>query len=129
MVLAQIGYVNYPKYCFVLWCGVWDACMKNNGRNSTPISHLQIDKVWKIKHSQFVIFVGPIMFGRALWTIFVLFFVLNIFLLGHGNALCAQRHWQEPMSKQRNTPLMDWWLRKWQLMLYPVRRCVNRCVR
>ena len=46
--------------------------MRNNGRNSTPISHLQIDKVWKIKHSQFVIFVGPIMFGRALWTIFAL---------------------------------------------------------
>ena len=33
--------------------------------------------------------------------------------------------WQEPMSKQRNTPLMDWWLRKWQLMLYTVRRCMN----
>lgn len=27
---------------------------------------------------------------------------------------------EEPMSKQRNTPLMDWWLRKWQLMLYTV---------
>ena len=53
--------------------------MKNNGRNSTPISHLQIGKVWEIKRSQFVIFVGPIMFGRALWTIFILFFVLNIF--------------------------------------------------
>ena len=32
--------------------------------------------------------------------------------------------WQEPTSRQRN-PYMDWWLRKWRLILYTVGRAAS----
>lgn len=32
---------------------------------------------------------------------------------------------QEPMAKKRNT-FMEWWLRKWQLILYTVGACTHR---